>query len=124
MSRVHDALRRAEQLAANAQSAPPADAPVSGSPEPESAPAESVAEAAREQVAAPAAVAVATTVADQSVPAPTVNRIVTAATAAVSQSFAGSVINPNLLSTLRQVPFTPAADAHIIDLHTGHESPA
>ena len=118
MSRVHDALRRAEQLAANAQSAPPADAPVSGSPEP--APADA---AAAEEVPAPAAVAV-TTLGDESVSAPGVNGIVTSGTAVITQSFAGSVINSNLLSSLRKVPFSPAQDAHIIDLHSGHESPA
>ena len=123
MSRVHDALRRAEQLAANAQSAPPADAPVSGSPEPASAAAGSSPATAAEEVPAPTAVAV-TTVAEEAVSAPAMNGVVTSTTAVIPQSFAGSVINSNLLSSLRQIPFTPAQDAHIIDLHSSHESPA
>ena len=72
---------------------------------------------------APVVVAV-TTIADESVAAPAMNGTVTSATAVIPQSFAGSVINSNLLSSLRHVPFNPAADAHIIDLHSGHESPA
>jgi receptor protein-tyrosine kinase len=75
MSRVHDALRRAEQLAA--------DSPVV--PDTEAAP-------------------------------------LTAATPAIAPS--GFAIGPDLLSRVREVPFTPSADSHLIDLAKPHEAPA
>lgn len=74
MSRVHDALRRAEQL-------PPASA----TPH-------------REEVS-----------------------IVATDPAAIP---AGAGIGPDLLARIREVPFTPSPDSHLIDLTKAHDSPA
>src|SRR3712207_3316366 len=86
MSRVHEALRRAEQAPA-VPAAPPVPPPTSaGPPVRETAP--------KNASAAPA----------------------------VAPSSLG--ITPELLERIREHPFTPARDAHLIDLSRPNEAPA
>ena len=91
MSRVHDALRRAEQLASTPGSA--ADAPAA-------------------QSSAPPPVHAANG-------AGTSN---TTAAAVIAPSSLG--VGPDLLRRVREVPFSPAKDAHIIDITRPHDAPA
>jgi protein-tyrosine kinase len=91
MSRVHDALRRAEQLAqtpvpvtdasATPSAPPPAPAHVNGS-----------------------------------------GGSMTTAAAVIAPSSLG--VGPDLLRRVREVPFSPAKDAHIIDITRPHDAPA
>lgn len=84
MSRVHDALRRAEQMS-NQTPAPPAE------------------------VYSP-------------VPATAATSMVSTATAILTHPEVEIV--PELLQRIREVPFTPSRDAHLIDMNRPHESPA
>jgi protein-tyrosine kinase len=90
MSRVHDALRRAEQFAATpasvAEPAPPAASPPSGAPA-----------------------------------APPVTYTPAAAVAYAPSAFG---IGPEMLARVRTVPFSPAPDAHLMDLARPNEAPA
>jgi protein-tyrosine kinase len=90
MSRVHDALRRAEQLAQNAVGSESDTA-------------------AAQSSASPGSVAA-------------VNAGGTTAAAVIAPSALG--IGPELLQQVREVPFTPAREAHILDLAQPHDSPA
>jgi protein-tyrosine kinase len=100
MSRVHDALRRAEQLA-NTESLADAETPVVTAPPPPPAP--------------PA-------VTNGSSYHSTSSMSAYAATPTAAPSSLG--IGPELLSMVREVPFTPAKDAHIIDMARPHDAPA
>src|SRR5262245_16700857 len=99
MSRVHDALRRAEQAAGHAVPPPEQHAePISG------------AVATHDQEAIPAAVAGASVApAPITAPVPTI---------------AGGGISIDLLRRVRKVAFTPSPDSHLIDVENPHEAPA
>ncbi|MDZ4798526.1 MAG: CpsD/CapB family tyrosine-protein kinase [Bryobacteraceae bacterium] len=101
MSRVHDALRRAEQ--SGGQIAPsdeqPAEATAVAAVPAPPAPGETAAASAASRVAAY----------NLSVPVPTVP---------------GMGIGLDLLRRVRQVPFTPSPDSHLIDVENPHEAPA
>src|SRR5258707_10113545 len=84
MSRVHDALRRAEQTGVT-------DSP----PEP---------------IAAPAAVATATIEFDHP--------------PGYVSSERDLIISGNFLSRIKEVPFTPSVDSHLIDISKPHEAPS
>ena len=94
MSRVHDALRRAEQ----------AQTPVPG-PEAQAQ--------AQAPVPAPAAV---------TAPSPGNGSAAYSAAAVVAPSGVG--IGPDMLRRVVEVPFAPARDAHIIDITRPHDAPA
>jgi protein-tyrosine kinase len=99
MSRVHDALRRAEQIAATPQ--PGSDAPAVSSP----------------VASSPVASSPMSSV-------PLAHSPVS--TAAASATYAPSAfgIGPDLLARIRVAPFNPAPDAHLIDLSRPNEAPA
>jgi receptor protein-tyrosine kinase len=82
MSRVHDALRRAEQAPFTPAPPPPA---VHHTP---------------------------------AVPPPS------GATATAIATHDGVVISPDLLSLVKEVPFTPSPDSHLLDVNQPHEAPA
>jgi protein-tyrosine kinase len=112
MSRVHDALRRAEQLAGKAQATAPADTAdtsdmVGVAPQTETE--SSGVDGTTPVVVSPAAA--------------TVGTVTTASTVLVPPG-PGKGINLDLLSRIRQAPFTPSPDSHVIDLDSPHDSPA
>lgn len=84
MSRVHDALRRAEQIGA-----PPA-------PPQETVPAAAPARPAAEY----------------------------AGTAAVGAAIHEEIIYPGLLEEVKEIPFRPTPESHLLDIHNMHETPA
>src|SRR5258707_6178694 len=84
MSRVHDALRRAEQTG--------------------------VADSPREPIAAPSAVATATIEFDHP--------------PGYVSSERDLIISGNFLSRIKEVPFTPSVDSHLIDISKPHEAPS
>jgi receptor protein-tyrosine kinase len=96
MSRVHDALRRAEQVSSTG---------------------EGVSEAVASAVASnerpngtPAVAAVAT-------PPPPANHV-------ANHVSSGRSIPLDLLSHIKEVPFTPSVDSHLIDMSKPHEAPS
>ncbi|HYI91919.1 MAG TPA: CpsD/CapB family tyrosine-protein kinase [Bryobacteraceae bacterium] len=104
MSRVHDALRRAEQTGVTPPAAPPAGAtvvetaPVAATPAPA---AEGSVNAARHPAA------------------------ITARAAHVTALAGGlPIVGPDFLSRLATVPFSPSPDSHLIDTSKPHEAPA
>ncbi|HYO82768.1 MAG TPA: CpsD/CapB family tyrosine-protein kinase [Bryobacteraceae bacterium] len=90
MSRVHDALRRAEQLAAQSAASTPA----------------------------PPAATQAVATEDGSV---SVGTVVAATPVAPARRVSPT---PELLTKIRQIPFTPSPDAHLINLYKASDAPA
>lgn len=128
MSRVHDALRRAEQIAAQT------GAPVVKPAAPEQPPAEIVAAAAvvdEALPAPPASSAVADIQAaprpDESTPSRPVTppesdfRVATTVTRGVTAN--GQLNLREVLARVQEVPFTPSPDAHLIDAQRPHQAP-
>ena len=97
MSRVHDALRRAEQTGVMPPATPPAAAGVT--------------------TEAPVAAAPLTETRQTS-------PVVTARAALVTSLGGGVQIGPDLLSRVATVPFSPSPDSHLIDTAKPHEAPA
>lgn len=123
MSRVHDALRRAEQIAAQT------GVPLVQPPPPEQPPAEVFAAAAVEDVPAPPAPVEQTPQparldppAASAAPPETEFRIATTGIRAPAAAN-GSLNLREVLARVPEVPFTPSPDAHLIDAQRPHEAP-
>lgn len=106
MSRVHDALRRAEQMAG--QTAPAASPPPSAEPVPDAS-----VSAINASVAAPVMVE-----------EPPVAVYPTAPSLSTGGVALPANVGPELLTRVRQVTFSPSAESHLIDLQNPNESPA
>ncbi|MGH9631615.1 MAG: CpsD/CapB family tyrosine-protein kinase [Bryobacteraceae bacterium] len=133
MSRVHDALRRAEQ---SAQTAPPAPPATPTEPPKKNSLSETatavlstrleeknpVAEARRPPVEETSR-AVETSTAVEESPVIEQSPVVEPSTVIEQRRTPASPV-PDLLSRIREIPFRPSADAHLMNLNQPHEAPA
>lgn len=119
MSRVHDALRKAEQLAAKSatvEDTAPVDAAVVELPSLEEP-------AAREIPVPEVSAAPAITPAAPVRSAPAVDGAIEQRRASVALGDSGDIDAMSLLERIQEVPFNPSPDSHLIDATRPHEIP-